>query len=68
MPKTNYKETKDDINKHFSLEVNTDNCTFYNAKMVTGVKIKESPDFIKNRLVAAGMRSIKGNHRRVYTC
>ena len=57
-PKTNYKEVKDDINKHFSLEVNTDNCSFYNAKMVTGVKIKESPDFIKKRLVAAGMRSI----------
>ena len=26
--------------------------------MVTGVEIKESPDFIKNRLIAAGMRPI----------
>ena len=58
MPKTDYKEIEDNIKDHFSLEINTPNCYIYNAKMVKGVKIKESPDFIKNRLVAAGMRSI----------
>ena len=36
----------------------TKKCPYYLAKMVTDVKIKESPDFIKKRLVSAGMRSI----------
>ena len=49
---------KDSIKKHFSLEIDTPNCTMYNAKMVMDVEIKESPDFIKNRLTAAGMRPI----------
>jgi phenylalanyl-tRNA synthetase beta chain len=58
LPEVSYKEDKDDISKHFKLEVNTSKCPYYLAKMVTGVKIGESPEFIKKRLVAAGMRSI----------
>ena len=58
LPEDNYKEIDDDINNHFSLEVDTDKCPYYLAKMVSDVKIKESPDFIKRRLAAAGMRSI----------
>ena len=58
LPDISTKPIKDSIKKHFSLEVATPNCTLYNAKMVTGVEIKESPDFIKNRLIAAGMRPI----------
>lgn len=58
LPDTNTKPIKDSIKNHFKLEVDTPNCTLYNAKMVTGVKIKESPDFIKHRLIAAGMRPI----------
>ena len=58
LPDISTKPIKDSIKKHFSLEVSTPNCTLYNAKMVTGVEIKESPDFIKNRLIAAGMRPI----------
>ncbi len=49
---------KDDIKKHFSLKVDTDKCPYYLAKMVTNVKVGESPEFIKRRLTAYGMRSI----------
>ena len=48
----------DNINNYFSLKVETDKCPYYLAKMVTDIKIGESPEFIKKRLVAAGMRSI----------
>ena len=58
LPVDNYNEINDDINNHFKLEVKTKKCPYYLAKMVTDVKIKESPDFIKKRLVAAGMRPI----------
>ena len=58
LPDISTSPIKDSVKKHFSLEVDTPNCTLYNAKMVTGVKIKESPDFIKHRLIAAGMRPI----------
>jgi len=49
---------EDNISNYFDLKVETDKCPYYLAKMVTNVKIGESPDFIKKRLVSAGMRSI----------
>ena len=58
LPDLTTSPIKDSVKDHFSLEIDTPNCTMYNAKMVTGVEIKESPDFIKNRLIAAGMRPI----------
>lgn len=58
LPEISYKEIEDNINSHFNLKVETKKCPYYLAKMVTDVKIKESPDFIKKRLVSAGMRSI----------
>ncbi|MBE6147138.1 MAG: phenylalanine--tRNA ligase subunit beta [Firmicutes bacterium] len=58
LPDTSYTEIEDDINNHFSLEVATSKCPYYLAKMVKDVKIKESPDFIKKRLISAGMRPI----------
>ena len=58
LPEDNYKEIDDNIEKHFSLKVATEKCPYYLAKMVKNVKIGESPDFIKRRLVAAGMRPI----------
>ena len=58
LPELSYKEDKDSIDKHFSLKVDTEKCPYYLAKMVKNVKVGESPDFIKKRLVAAGMRSI----------
>lgn len=58
LPDLSYKMIEDSIDKHFSLSVDTKKCPFYLAKMVTDVEIKESPDFIKRRLIAAGMRPI----------
>ena len=43
---------------NFNVDVKTDNCTLFLAKQVKNVTIKESPDFIKNRLIASGIRPI----------
>ena len=58
LPEISFKTVKDKINDHFKLEVKTDKCSYYMAREVKGVKVKESPDFIKKRLIAAGMRPI----------
>lgn len=58
MPDVSTNPIKDSIKGKFTVEVDTENCTLYNAKLVKDVVIKESPDFIKQRLVAAGMRPI----------
>lgn len=58
LPDANITENIDDVNNHFSLAIETSKCPYYLAKMVTNVKVGESPDFIKKRLTAAGMRSI----------
>ena len=58
LPAANYTEIDDSVDKHFSLVVQTEKCPYYLAKMVRNVKIGESPEFIKRRLVAAGMRPI----------
>ena len=58
LPNLDYNKISDDINNHFSLSVETEKCPYYLAKMVKDVTIKESPDFIKKRLVSAGMRPI----------
>ena len=53
-----HNESGDDINKSFKVEVNTENCSLFLSKKVENVVIKESPDFIKNRLIASGIRPI----------
>lgn len=53
-----YNEQGDDINNEFSIEINTDNCSLFLSKKVENVVIKESPDFIKSRLIASGVRPI----------
>ena len=58
LPDLSYKEDKDNVNNHFKLEVDTPKCPYYLAKMVTNVEIKDSPDFIKRRLLSVGMRPI----------
>ena len=58
LPDLSYREDKDNVNNHFKLEVDTPKCPYYLAKMVTNVEIKESPDFIKRRLLSVGMRPI----------
>ena len=51
-------ETGEDINKSFTTEVKTDNCKKLLVKKVENVQIHESPAFIKNRLIASGIRPI----------
>ena len=51
-------EQGEDLNNSFKLAINTDNCSLFLAKKVENVEIKESPDFIKNRLMASGIRPI----------
>mgnify|MGYP004499635559 FL=1 len=53
-----YSETDDDVNKSFKIDIQTDKCPLFLAKKVTNVTIKESPTFIKNRLIASGIRPI----------
>lgn len=53
-----YNEQGKDINNKFSIEINTDNCSLFLSKKAENVVIKESPDFIKNRLIASGIRPI----------
>lgn len=58
LPKIEYHEIEENIKDNFQLKIETDKCPFYIAKMVKNVKIGESPDFIKKRLISAGMRPI----------
>ncbi len=58
LPNQDINEIEDNINKYFNLEVDTDKCPYYLARMATDIEIKESPEFIKKRLIEAGMRPI----------
>ena len=51
-------ENNEDINNSFKVEVNTDNCSIFLARKVKNIQIHESPIFIKNRLIASGIRPI----------
>ena len=53
-----HKENNENINDIFKVKVNTENCSIFLAKKVKNVVIKESPDFIKSRLIASGIRPI----------
>ena len=58
LPSLETKPIEDNIENYFNLKVETNKCPYYLAKMVKDVRIKESPDFIKKRLIDAGMRPI----------
>ncbi|MBR6253754.1 MAG: phenylalanine--tRNA ligase subunit beta [Clostridia bacterium] len=53
-----HNDTSEDFSKEFNLDIQTENCSLFYAKKVTDVVIKESPEFIKNRLIASGIRPI----------
>ena len=53
-----YTETSDNFADKFNLNVETDNCSLFYAKKVENVVIKESPTWMKNRLIASGIRPI----------
>ena len=58
LPDCTYHECEENIKDYIDLKVDTKLCPYYSGKIVKNVVIKDSPDFIKKRLVAAGMRSI----------
>lgn len=51
-----YHSTSDNMN--FNLDIQTNKCSLFLAKKAINVEIKESPDFIKKRLIASGIRPI----------
>lgn len=58
LPKIALKETKEDINDSYKLSVETKDCPIYLGKLVHNVTIKESPSWLKERLMASGIRPI----------
>lgn len=58
MPNINYKENNSDVNQELTVNVQTKDCMMFLAKKVKNVTIKESPSFIKERLIASGIRPI----------
>ena len=58
LPNMTYETSTDDVNNYISVEVDTPKCPYYTGRMATNLTIKESPDFIKKRLLDAGMRPI----------
>ena len=51
-------EINKEIKDEFNIKVDTTNCSVLLVKKVENVEIKESPTFIKNRLIACGIRPI----------
>lgn len=52
----NFKESNKEFD--FEVKVSTDNCKLYLARKVENVTIKESPRYIKEKLMASGIRPI----------
>ncbi len=55
---TSFTEIKDNIKDTFNIKIETEDCPLFLAKKALNVTIKESPAFIKNRLIASGIRPI----------
>ncbi|MCI8699867.1 MAG: phenylalanine--tRNA ligase subunit beta [Clostridia bacterium] len=55
---TKYTENGKNVEDEFSIDIKTENCKLFLAKKIQNVTIKPSPDFIKNRLIASGIRPI----------
>ena len=53
-----YNENNDNIEEELTLKVETSACPLFLARKVKNITIKESPEFIKNRLIASGIRPI----------
>ena len=59
IPKLDFQESQHNINKLAIVEIEDKiNCPRYSASLVTGVTIKESPDWLKNKLEKIGLRPI----------
>jgi phenylalanyl-tRNA synthetase beta chain len=59
IPEISYKEEGEPIDGFISVEIyDPDLCSRYCASLVTGVKLGPSPQWMQQRLIAAGMRPI----------
>lgn len=57
-PETEVETIKENVKDYHTLNVETKDCSIYLGRMVKNVEVKESPMFIKNRLMASGIRPI----------
>ncbi len=58
-PEIAIDESEEEAESVASVEIqNTEDCPRYSARVVKGVTIKESPDWLKERLTAVGLRPI----------
>ena len=57
-PDLSHKEVGEDISKEFETKIETENCKLFLTRKARNIEIKESPNFIKNRLIASGIRPI----------
>ena len=53
-----YTESSEKIDDKFNLDIKTEDCPLFLAKRVNNVVIKESPEWLRNRLIASGIRPI----------
>lgn len=58
LPETTPKKEVEDIKDYVSVNVQTDKCPLYLARAVKNLKIEESPNWLKGRLMASGVRPI----------
>ena len=58
MPEINLTESKEKTSDYIEIENQTNNCYAYKSRIVKNVVIKESPSFIKARLMSSGIRPI----------
>jgi len=57
-PDLSHKEFGENISKEFETKIDTENCKLFLTRKARNVVIKESPEFIRNRLIACGIRPI----------
>ncbi len=59
LPEVKLEESENDVNGFASVEIeNVTDCPRYVAKVITNVTIKESPEWLKRKLTAVGLRPI----------
>lgn len=58
LPKDDFEEIEIPVEDQIQIDVQTEKCPYYLARIVTGVEIKPSPKFMQRRLREAGMRPI----------
>ncbi len=59
LPDMEINEVEDDINKYISIDIiDKKLCPRYTAKLIKDIEIKESPLWLKNRLIAVDLRPI----------